>query len=82
METTILGRIQTVFSDVFDVDGTSISMETSARDVTGWDSVSHVMLIASVEKEFAIRFTSREITGFQCVGDIVNCIENKQKVNS
>jgi acyl carrier protein len=73
----IITKLQEIFSETFDIDGKTITRETSAKDVNGWDSVAHVMLITSIEKKFAIRFTGREIAGFKTVGDLLDSIEKK-----
>jgi acyl carrier protein len=75
--TTIITNLQEIFANTFDIDGKTITRETSAKDVNGWDSVAHVMLITSIEKKFAIRFTGREIAGFKTVGDLIDAVEKK-----
>jgi acyl carrier protein len=76
-QATIITNIQEVFANTFDIDGKTINRETSAKDVKGWDSVAHVILITSIEKQFSIRFSSREIAGFKTVGDLVDAVEKK-----
>ena len=51
----------------------------SAGDVEEWDSLSHAILIVSVEEEFSIHFDTLEITNLQSVGDLVSLIERKLK---
>jgi len=75
--TTILNLLQEVFSATFGIDGTTINRDTSAKDVKGWDSVAHVLLITAVEKKFSVRFKSREIAGFNNVGDMLDAVEKK-----
>jgi acyl carrier protein len=74
---TIITNLQEIFADTFDVGSAMITRETSAKDVKGWDSIAHVMLITSIEKQFAICFTGREIAGFTTVGDLIDAIEKK-----
>ncbi|MDR1478243.1 MAG: acyl carrier protein [Planctomycetaceae bacterium] len=76
-QTTIITDIQEIFSDTFDIDGKTVTRETSAKDVKDWDSVAHVILITSIEKKFAIRFTGREIANFKTVGDLIDALEKK-----
>jgi len=78
-QSAILGLLREVFAATLDVDGTTIQRETTAKDVKGWDSVAHVLLITAVEKKFSIRFKSREIAGFNCVGDMIDAVETKIK---
>ena len=72
-----LNQLQEVFAVTFGIDGTTINRDTSAKDVKGWDSVAHVLLITAVEKKFSIRFKSREIAGFNSVGDLLDAVETK-----
>jgi acyl carrier protein len=74
---TIITNLQEIFAETFDIDGTTITHETSAKDISGWDSVAHVMLITSIEQKLAIRFTGREIVSFKTVGDLIDAIEQK-----
>ena len=66
-----------VFRQVFDDPGITLEPETTADDVEGWDSLSHVNLIMAVENRFNIRFNHKEVIGFKNVGDLARCVENK-----
>ena len=66
-----------MFRNVFDDDAIVIIPETSADDIEGWDSLSHVNLIIAVELKFNIEFTQQEIRSFSNVGEMEKCIENK-----
>jgi acyl carrier protein len=50
---------------------------TTANEVDGWDSLSHVNLIMAVEGRFKIRFTQKELLTFKNVGDLLRAIESK-----
>ena len=43
----------------------------SAEDVEGWDSIAHINLIVSIEKQFGIKFAMAEIAGLQEKGQNV-----------
>jgi acyl carrier protein len=67
-------RLARVFDEVFD-DGTiELTPQLTAKDVDGWDSLTHIRLILSVEKEFKIKFTTSEIGKLENVGDLVSSI--------
>jgi acyl carrier protein len=58
METgEIYRKLNTVFEDVFDDDSIVVRPELSADDVDGWDSLTHIRLILTVEKAFNAGFT-------------------------
>ncbi|MGZ3693551.1 MAG: acyl carrier protein [Bdellovibrionota bacterium] len=51
--------------------------DITAHDVTEWDSLLHVKLILSVEREFGVRFTLSEINSFQTVGNLMEVLQKK-----
>ncbi len=66
-----------VFRQVFDDPEITLKPGTTADDVEGWDSLSHVNLIMAVENRFNIRFNHKEVVSFKNVGDLARCIEGK-----
>ena len=73
-----LVKLREVFQDVFDDDDLGIRRETSARDVDEWDSLMHIDLVLTVEREFGVRFSSSEVASLQYVGQLVDLIESKR----
>ena len=51
--------------------------ETTANDVDGWDSLSHMGIIVEVENEFDIDFQFSEIANLKNIGDFVDLINSK-----
>ncbi len=76
---TIYQAIIPIFRDVFDDDALEIGPETTADDVEGWDSLSHIRLIVSVEKALGLKFSSAEVGALKNVGDFVALIRLKQR---
>jgi acyl carrier protein len=72
---TTLEQLNQIFRRVFDDPSLEIHAETTASDVPGWDSLSHVNLILTVEQTFGIKFTNKELLSLQNVGDLVSCVE-------
>ena len=73
----ILAKLQVIFRDVLDNEDIELNDQTTADDVEEWDSLSHVQLVVAIEKDFNIKFTSKEIMSWQNVGDLINCISSK-----
>jgi acyl carrier protein len=73
-EPQIFARLTKIFEDVFDEDSIKLTPELSAKDVDGWDSLTHIRLILTIEKAFKIKFSTSEIGKLSNVGDLVALI--------
>lgn len=73
----IYDRLKSIFEDVFDDDTIAIHPTLSAKDVDGWDSLTHIRLILTVEKAFRVKFSTSEIGKLQNVGELVNLIQSR-----
>ncbi len=76
-EPQIYAQLAKLFEDVFDDDSISVTPELSAKDVDGWDSLTHIRLLLSIEKAFKIKFTTSEIGSLKNVGDLVALIKER-----
>ena len=74
-EPQIYARLGEIFQDVFDEDSIEVTPELSAKDVEGWDSLTHIRLILTVEKAFKIKFSTSEVGKLANVGDLVALIK-------
>ena len=54
-----------------------VKYDTVAKDVDGWDSLTHIKIINDIQSEFNIKFTMPDLRSFSCVGKIVDCLERK-----
>jgi acyl carrier protein len=75
-EAQIYATLTEVFEAVFDEE-IALMPELSAKDVDGWDSLTHIRLILTVEKRFKIKFSSSEIGKLENVGDLVRLLKQK-----
>lgn len=73
----VLKDLTEIFVETLDEEDLSLSPETTAKEVEGWDSLSHVMLVVEIEKHFNIRFTSKEIQTWKNVGELAENIIKK-----
>jgi acyl carrier protein len=74
-EPQIYARLTDIFQDVFDEESIRLTPGLSAKDVEGWDSLTHIRLILTIEKAFKIKFSTSEIGKLEDVGDLVALIE-------
>ena len=70
----ILSKVQEAFKASFDVDPQSVTIETKAEDVSGWDSVGHLSLAANLEEAFGIRLDVDDLMEMESVRQIVRII--------
>lgn len=70
-------RLNQIFCEVFDNDAINITAETTANDIDGWDSLSHVNLIVAIETKLGIKFSQKELLSFRNVGDLLKSISGK-----
>jgi len=62
---------------VFDSPDLDISLETTARDVTNWDSLNHVALIMEIERCFDIKFALGELQDLKNIASLIQLIDSK-----
>ncbi len=74
---TTMEELNGVFRTVFDDEEIQIRRETTANDIAGWDSLSHVNLITAVEARFGIRFNQKELLTMKNVGSLLDLVEAK-----
>lgn len=74
-EAQIYTRLAEIFQEVFDEDSIAVTPVLSAKDVDGWDSLTHIRLMLTVEKSFKIKLSTSEIGKLQNVGDLVKLIK-------
>lgn len=70
----ILKQVQDIFRDILDDEEIVLEDSTTANDVEGWDSLTHIQLIVAIEKQFKIKFTSKEILSWRNVGEMLDSI--------
>ena len=73
----ILLTITSIIQEVLEIPDVQVTLETSAADIDEWDSMTHIQIIASIEKKYSIRFALGELQSLKNVGDMINLINKK-----
>ena len=73
----IMQKVTEIFRDVFDDENLIILDSTNSDDIEDWDSLEHISLIISMEKEFNMKFDIKEVNKLENVGQMVDMIRDK-----
>ena len=73
----ILTQLHTIISGVIRKKDLVLTPATVAADVPGWDSLTHMIIIDSIEKHFKVKFKLNEIMNFKNLGDVINTVKAK-----
>jgi len=74
----ILQQVEEIFKDVLDDESITLNEMSTANDVEGWDSLTHIQLIVAIEKHFKIKFSSKEILSWKNIGEMLDAICGKK----
>jgi acyl carrier protein len=73
----IVEKLKIIISSILKVDNLMMNDTISAKDVEGWDSLSHMVIITEVEKFFKIQFKLKELNKLTNMGNLISLIELK-----
>ena len=74
----IFKKVTEIFEDILDEIEVDLTETTTAEDVEEWDSLTHIQIITEVEKQFEVRFSTRDIEGLKNIGDMVTLVASKK----
>jgi acyl carrier protein len=75
----VYDRLAAIFHDVFGDDSLTLRPDMTADDVPEWDSLSHIRLVLTVQKEFNVKFSAAEIGRLKNVAGLVELIRAKSR---
>jgi acyl carrier protein len=76
-KTEIAQRVQQIVSGILKHSNFEMKDELTARDVEGWDSLSHMAIITDMEERFGIKFKLRELNKLSNMGTLIELIRSK-----
>lgn len=68
-------RLEDIFREVFQDNTLRINDETKSDDVARWDSLGHLRLLSTVEREFDVTFTLDETMSIVSVSDLKRIVK-------
>ena len=66
-----IDKLNVIFRDFFDRPNLLITPETTADDIEGWDSLTHIDLMMALEEEFGVRLPTKIIMNANNVGELI-----------
>ena len=73
----ILAKLTPIFRTAFNDDTIELDEDMTTDDFDNWDSVTQMILVSMIEKEFDIVFKLREVGMLDSVEAFVDSIEEK-----
>ncbi|MBF0312089.1 MAG: acyl carrier protein [Oligoflexia bacterium] len=73
----VQSELNQIFCKVFNDDSIVISGNMTSANIDGWDSMSHINLILTVENSFKIQFSQKELMRQRNISDLIRDIEHK-----
>lgn len=73
----IQDQVQDIFRDILEQESLTLTSATTASDVDGWDSLTHIQLIVAIEKRFKVKFSSKEILSWKNIGELLDSLHTK-----
>ena len=67
--------LEKVVSSILRRENISLSLDMTAHDVEGWDSLNHVQILFTLEQELGIQFPINEIQDLNNIGDLVELMK-------
>lgn len=77
MDKNILEKINQIFKEVLEHDNFQLDPTTTTKDVEGWESSTHMMIISEIEDQFNIEFELDELWTMKNIGDLVASVASK-----
>lgn len=76
-EEEIYSDVNKCFVKVLEHDQFELNDQTTANDVDGWESITHMMIISEIETTFAIKFKLMDLMNMNNVGDLIKAIQSE-----
>jgi len=69
--------LRQVFAPVLGLKVTDLDKKSSASTISSWDSVTNLILIAEIEKEYHVVISIEDVYTLKNIGDVYLLIKNK-----
>ena len=73
----VIAQLQIIFDALF-LEPVLLTPSICAKEVPEWDSLMHISLMVSVEKQFGVRFRVGEVEETKNIGEFAHLILKRQ----
>ena len=73
----IIKIIREILVSILEHENFEMIDELEAKDVDGWDSLSHMYIITEIENQFGIQFKLKELNKLNNLGSLLQLISLK-----
>ena len=73
----IIDNIKNILATQLKHNNFEMNDELSAKDVDGWDSLTHMIIITEIESRFGIRFKLKELNKLNNLGNLIGLVNLK-----
>ena len=70
-------QLTVIYRTLFEDQKLDLRDSMTKNDIEMWDSLTYLMMIAAVEKQFNFKFKLLELGNLESVGDILSAIDSK-----
>lgn len=70
-------KVVSVMRENFDDDALPVTRTTTAKDVSGWNSLAHIELLVALQSAFRMKFNTGEIASLKNVGELADTITRR-----
>lgn len=72
-------KVMEIIAKTIEVEVNRLDEDTAIGDFPGWDSMSQLLIISSIEDDFDIKLDPEDIMEIEDVSDIISIVEEKLK---
>jgi len=72
-----LSRVNEIIAEILDVPPGSIDPDSGPRNFVQWDSAAQIDIVLSLEAEYGVSFSAREMVEALSVAAIKECLRRK-----
>jgi len=77
--TNIKIAINALLKDILELENITLDDTESLHNLEGWDSVTHITLVASLEDLYSVTFSLQELEEITTISNIASIIDRKLK---